>query len=904
LNRKQSSGTSIFTVVMCASLIGPAVALADRQTDEAPPERAEKARPPTRAAKESKERAKPPTRAKKQGRKAGRTPTPGAPPRRQPPGAGKGKTEADKPPAGRRLDGKPGVIDRSGDKKLDPRFDPKTLGQTKDQPKPEDVNVIKVEQNFGDKYPCKKIPLDAMVSIDFEDLKLADFTKLISCLTGKRFMLAQGVSGQITIFSPEPVTMYEAYKAFLSALEANNLTVVERGKFLRVIPKAKARTEGAPIGRGGGATGEDRMVTRLISVKHVLADEVKTVIQAFASDGADISVYGPTNTLIITEIGSNFSRLMKLIREVDKPLGTVRIWIRPLQHAAAADIAKSVESVFSQKGKKNSKSPSRPATTRNRARNAKAATSTPATGSSIGTSASELSVQSDERTNQLIIITDRATYMRVDKFIRKIDIAVPGEGQIHIHHLENANAKDVQTTLQALAGSGSGSTARSSRSSRRSKAAAAKKGVAQSAAKLGEDVKITAHEQTNSLLIEASHRDYLTLKAVIRQLDVRRKQVYLESVIMEITSDKDRQLGLEAYGGASFDVGGQEIPLIFGNSLGPNLSGLQDVMPGGFGAMLLGPLIDANLGSSSGGASTIQIPGFGFTMKALQSNSDVNILQTPHILTTDNEEAEIEVGRRVPFNGGGGGGLSSLAGLGLGGLGSGGAGLGGLGSLGTSLGALSGLGTIQYADIKISLKIKPTVNESNFVRLEIEQQIDDFDGIDQRTGAPNTSNRRVKNIVVVRDQQPVVIGGLMNDRETEGVRKVPILGDIPLLGALFRQTTTKIERKNLLMIIIPHIIDDPSDLKRIHEQRMQEIRDFAEFLATRRKEYLGRIDYNKKHGLLQEMHQTVESARADRYQLEQQLFDDSEIDPVGPADTHDLDYDPYEVELQRKKRGR
>jgi general secretion pathway protein D len=332
--------------------------------------------------------------------------------------------------------------------------------------------------------------------------------------------------------------------------------------------------------------------------------------------------------------------------------------------------------------------------------------------------------------------------------------------------------------------------------------------------------------------------------------------------------------------------------------------------------MLVGPLLDASLGSIGGsdGSSTISIPAFGFTLQALQSNSDVNILQTPHILTTDNEEAEIEVGRKVPFNSGVGGlgglgslglgGLGGLSGLGLGGAAGGASGLGALGSLGSTLGAFSGMGTIQYADIKISLKIKPTVNESNFVRLEIEQQIDDFDGIDQRTGAPNTSNRRVKNIVVVRDQQPVVIGGLMNDREVEGVRKVPFLGDIPLLGALFRQTTTKVERKNLLMVIIPHIIDDPSDLKRIHEQRMNEIRQFAEFMATRRKEYLGELNFDKRHGILHEMHLQVERARTERYQLEQQLFDGSELDPVGPAETHDLDYDPYEIETRRQRRGK
>ncbi|MEC8022542.1 MAG: type II secretion system secretin GspD [Myxococcota bacterium] len=819
----------------------------------------------------------------------------------------------------RALDGKAGVIQRKGDKKLDPRWDAKTLGKTKDLKKPEDMS-IKVDKNFGDKYPCKKVPLDAMVSIDFQNMKLEDFTKLMACMTGKRFLLSQGVSGQITIMSPEPVTMYEAYKAFLSSLEANNLTVVERGKFLRVVPKSKVATSGGPIlGAKQRAPNTDQMVTQLLPLQYVLAKEVVDLLKKFATDGADISFYEPTNTLILTEVGSNIRRLRRLIRDIDKPTGAVRIWIRPVEFADAADIAKAVEAVFGGKGDSKNRSNKRSSARPSRANKSKGNKTAPASGGGLGgAGGGELSVQSDERTNQLIIITDRSTYLRIDKFIRRIDVPIPGEGQIHIHNLENAAAKDVEATLKALTGSSSSRRGNSRRNSNRNskKKSNTKTKSNALAAQLGDDVKITAHEQTNSLVIEASLRDYLTLKRVIRQLDIRRKQVYLESVIMEITSDKDREFGLTGYGGATFDIGGQSVPLIFGNSLGPDISNLQSVMPGGFGSLLLGPLINANLGTASGGGapSTVSIPAFGFTLKALQSNSDVNILQTPHILTTDNEEAEIEVGRKVPFNAGIGGGIGGLAGLaGLGGLG-GAAGLGGIGgagglsNLGSTLGAFSGLGTIQYADIKISLKIKPTVNESNFVRLEIEQQIDDFDGIDQRTGAPNTSNRRVKNIVVVRDQQPVVLGGLMNDREVEGVRKVPVVGDIPLLGALFRQTTTKVERKNLLMIIIPHIIDDPADLKRIHEQRMDEIRRFAEFLATRKKEYMGKMNFQKKHGLLHEMHSTIERAKKERYQLEQQLFDESDVDPVGPADTHDLDYDPYEVEKARKgklkKRGK
>ena len=843
---------------------------------------------------------------------AGQPPQPGA----QPPVP---------PPPGEQIDGGAGVINREGDQPLDPRFDPATLGRAAEQPKPEEQNVIQVDRNYEKEFPCRRVPLDQMMSIDFKDLPMQEFVRLMACLTGKRFMLAQGVSGKITIMSPEPVTMYEAYKAFLSALEANNLTIVRRGAFLRIVPKTKARTSGAAILTGGQRPPDtDTMITQLIQIKHVMAEEVKELITNFATDGADITVYNPTNTLIITEVGSNIARLRRLIRQVDKPTGAVRIWVRPIQFATAAEIQKQVEAVFGKgsqapaRGRTATRRPARPST-RPTPGKAPATPARPATGGSLGARDADINVHSDERTNQLILITDRATYMRIDKFIRRIDVPLPGEGQIHIHHLQNANAKDVQTTLQALTGSSRGSTARrntrakSGRRTTRTKGAATPAAAGGGAALLGDDIKITAHEQTNSLVIEASLKDYLTLRRVIRQLDVRRKQVYLESVIMEITSDKDTDIGVTGYGGASFEVDGQQVPLIFGDSLGPDISGFQEVMPGGLGAMLLGPLIDASLGSTGSGSSpsTISIPAFGFTLRALQSNSDVNILQTPHILTTDNEEAEIEVGRRVPFNSGIGG-LGGLSGLGLGGLSglgslgaaAGTSGLGSLASLGSTLGAMSGLGTIQYADIKISLKIKPTVNESNFVRLEIEQQIDDFDGIDQRTGAPNTSNRRVKNIVVVRDQQPVVIGGLMNDREVEGVRKIPILGDIPLLGALFRQTTTKIERKNLLMVIIPHIIDDPSDLKRIHEQRMDEIRRFAEFMATRRKEYMGQINFSKRHGLLHEMNRVVGQARRERYQAEQQLFDESELDPVGPPETHDLDYDPYEIESQRGSRGR
>ena len=830
------------------------------------------------------------------------------------------------PKDGQNLDAQPGVIDRKGKQPLDPRFDPKTLGKVKDAKKPEELNNITVVKNFDSKFPCKKLPLDAQIQIDFQNMKLDDLTKLMSCITGKRFLLPQGVQGQITIMSPEPVTVYEAYKAYISSLEANGLTIVQRDKFYRIVAKTKARTTGAEIlGPGARPGGSDHVITQLIPVKHILADEVKELLMNFATDGADITVYVPTNTLIVTEIASNMPRLRKLIGQIDKPTGQARIWVRPIEFAKAADVQKQVEGVFGKNGRGGGPGarPARPGAQPNRApvpgqpgQPQPAIQANPATGGSLGDAGGELTMTSDERTNQLILITDRSTYLRVDKLIRKIDVPIPGEGQIHIHHLENAAAKDVQSTLQALTSGKQNTPGQPARPQPpaqpgRPATPGAPLGGAQI---LGGEVKITAHEPTNSLVIEASLKDYLVLKRVIRQLDVRRKQVYLESVIMEITSDKDRQFGLTGFGGTTFEVDGKTVPLLLGNSLGVDVQGVSDVMPGGLGALLVGPLLDASVGTGTGSASsgaTLSIPAFGFAMKALQTNSDVNVLQTPHVLTTDNEEATIEVGRKVPFNSGVGG-LGGLGGLGLlggggglSGLGLGGAGgaLGALGGLGTALGGLGGLGTVQFAEVKVSLKIKPTVNESSFVRLEIDQNIDDFDGFDGKTGAPNTSHRKVKNIVVVRDQQPVVIGGLMKDVQGETVRKIPILGDIPLLGAMFRQTKTTVQQKNLLMIIIPHIIDDPSDLKRVHEQRMEEIRGFADFLATRKKEYLGEIDYAKKHGMLEEINRVVSKAKAERLQLEQQTFDESELDPVGSPESHDLDYDPYKQEEEREGKG-
>lgn len=830
--------------------------------------------------------------------------------------------------------GKPGVIDTGtgGDKGFQaggeaapdggvPGDLPPAVGESETKLE----EVVEWKTNFEQGIKCKKIPLDAKIRLDFNEITLGDLTKFISCVTEQNFLLTGGVnrSATVSILSPKPVTAYEAYKAYLSALEANGLTIVPNGKFLEIVASGEARSKGGPIyGVNSAGPNTDQMVTRLVQLDHIPAEEILPVIEKFKTGAADITIYGPTNTMIITDTGSNIRRLLKLVTDLDVPIGKERIWIRPVVNASASEIATLLGQII---GEGAAAGGAAPPTGGRRGAAARAATVKPnpagaspggdaGGGTSVVGAAADLSnVQvskmiADERTNSLIFVATRTAYLQVDKIIRKLDVAIPGEGSIHIHPLENADAEEISQTLSALTGNRSGGAGTSRRGAANAGQPAGSSSPAPAGGAVGEmfegDVKITAYKPKNSLVIESSLKDYLSLQKVIRQLDVRRKQVYVEAIVMEIAQNKDRSIGFSGSGGTTFDVDGETIPLLFGaGGLAADLQGIADTLgKGGGAAGLIGPPVDIPAGGVSGG--TVSVSLIGFTLKALQTTTNVNVLSTPHILTLENEEAEIQVGKRRPYStlGATAGGLGNLGGLlgGLGGLGgtgtnTGGLNLGALGGLGgLGLGGLGGLGGVQYVDIDLTLKIKPTVNASDFVRMEIDQSIDDIDGLGVGD-APITSKRKVTNVVEVKDGQAVVIGGLIRDQESESVSKVPFLGDIPLVGLLFRKTTKTVEKRNLIMIIIPHVIKDPSDLKRLHEKRMEEYRTFARTMAEREKEYQGELDYRKKSGLLHDVHKTVVKARAERDLRERTLYDATDIDPVGPPETHDIEYDPRDA---------
>jgi len=754
---------------------------------------------------------------------------------------------------------------------------------------PPDVEeVVSWKTNFEQDARCRPLPLNAKIRLDFEEAPLKDVVKFIACITQRNFMIppsfAQGKT--VTILSTTDVTVYEAYKAFLATLDSNGLTIIPSGAFYKIVETAKARTEVVPIyGADDTVPAEDRLVTRIVALKYIEVNDVAQVLGKFKTAAGDISVYQPGNSLIITDLGSNIVRMLKFLAELDLPTGREKIWVRPVQYASASEMATLITSVF---GERQS--------TGGTARRPAAAAAAAAAGAPGGDESANSpegativsKVIADERTNQLIIVATPAAYLKIDRLLRRMDMPIEGEGQIHIYYLENANAEDVASTLSSLASS-SGSRGRTGRGATAPAAggAAPSGGSSGGAASLfSGEVRITAHKPTNSLVIESTLKDYISIKRVIQQLDVRRKQVYVEAVIMEISSNKNRNLGISGSVGSALNIGGESVPLLMGlGGLGMSGLDLTQLTSGGMALGMQGPLVSVDTGSTSS-TGTLSIPAYGFAIQALQSNSDVNVLSTPHILTMDNEEAEIVVGKQIPYQASSGSGLSSL-------LGNSGLSSSTTSSTLSSLTSSLGYGSyVQRIDVDMTLKITPQISESNFVRLQIEQQLDDVESMDATLG-PTTSKRKVTNVVVVRDQQPVVIGGLIRDVESSAVDKVPLLGDIPVLGALFRRTVRTIEKRNLLMIIIPYIIEDPSDLQRIHDQKMEEMREFAEYMATRRQEYEGGVDYRRKTGLLEDMRRTMEEVRREREMMEQTGFDN--VDLVGRPESHDLDFDPLSL---------
>lgn len=698
----------------------------------------------------------------------------------------------------------------------------------------------------ADSKKAPRTPSSAKVRFEFNDFDLNELVKKVSDMTGKNFILTESLQGKkVTIISPAMITTDEAWQVFLSVLRSNGYTTVPVGKSLKIVPLASVTSEPIPTTAESLGTGEN-FVTRLFKVDNIDVDQISSALSRFVSPNGGIITYAPTNTMIITDTPTNIERILDIVNRLDVESPVEQLVILPIRYAAAQDIADKLMQVYGDESQaqgrnRNQAQPARQTGTRRN--NRAAATPAPPAGGnsgSFGEEAPKISkIIADERTNSLIILATAKSLEDITALVVKLDVDVDEslKSDIHVIYLKYAKAEELASTLSNLAGSGSGTTGRTNTTRNNTNTRTNSRtntntrmqqnnrtsrpgmnsgfGGDGSVATFEGGVRVTADPPTNALVITASYNDYRTLKRVIEMLDVRRRQVFVEAVILELSQNSSTNLGLNYHGGLPGD----------GNLSGAIIGrGSQSLVPSdanllaGMAVGVFGTLIDApsNLASAltGGTATSLKIPAFGVVLQALQSDKDVNILSTPSILTSNNQEAKIVVGQNIPFQSG-----STIS------------------TIGSNV-------SISREDVALTLRVTPQVNESNEVTLEVFQEITEVvPGTTSNILGPTTTKRSAETVVSVPDNQTVVIGGLISTKENEAEDKVPVLGDLPLVGFLFRTKSKQLDKANLLIFLTPHIIDTEEDLMDVYQVKMAQRSEFIRrFYGKSREEQLRELD--------------------------------------------------------------
>ncbi len=583
------------------------------------------------------------------------------------------------------------------------------------------------------------------VTIDFDNVDIGVFIKFISELTGKNFVVDKGVRGKVTILSPTKISVKQAYKVFESVLEVHGYTTVPAGNIIKIVPAVQARSKEIETRLEKVVISpEDRVVTQLIPLKYADPDRLKKTLSPLVSKSSVVVSYPPAGMLIVTDVLSNIRRLMRIIEAIDVEGIGEEISVIPLEHATATVMAKSLNMVFQ-------RSPTR---------------------TKKGVALRPLvRVVPDERTNTVIILASEDDTFKIKRLVELLDKERPkGEGDIRVYYLQNANAEELAKVLSAIP---------------TQQGTEAKKGKVPVISK---GVKIVPDKATNSLVITAGRADYRVLEDVIRKLDVPRRMVYIEALLMEVSLNKEFALGVQWQGGdTTGSHRGRKIG-IFGASI-PSDPLMSNAMPSGFSLGVLGDTI------TIGG---IQFPNISAVVRALQNDADVHILSTPQIMTTDNEEAEIVVANNIPF----------------------------LTRQERTEGNLD-FSNYEFKDVGVTLKITPQINQDRFVRLKLSQEVSQVSD-DTTLGLPTTLKRSAKTTVIIKDGQTLVIGGLIDKTLNASTYKVPVLGDIPLLGNLFKSKSRSDAKTNLFIFITPHIVENPSEAKKVYEEKREEIEKIRE----------------------------------------------------------------------------
>ncbi|MCB9674187.1 MAG: type II secretion system secretin GspD [Alphaproteobacteria bacterium] len=673
--------------------------------------------------------------------------------------------------------------------------------------------------------------------LDFVDKSLYDFTTWVADLKRMNFVIGDPKelqSKKVTIISHKPVPLNAVFEAYLAALEVNGFTLSVSGNNAKIVKSSEAGQSPIQVGRGSDIPASDRIVTQLIPLENISVSDVNSIVTSMASPGAKVIAYQPANTLIITDVAHNLRKVYEVLADLDVAAPKSTLEIVPVLYADAAEIKDLIEELYGTA--ESTPATSTPASRRTRRPAARTPEPAKTESATAGDKAKYIDkVLSDERTNSLIVLANEVGHQTVRDLLAKLDVDETGlnESRIYVVRLENAKAEEVASVLSELSQAGSGSSqnnarggaaanARNARNQRNQPAAPAEESADGGGAIAAFDsgMRIASDENTNSLVIIAKPQDYEVVKSVIDKLDIERRQVFVDATILEISSEDTFELGLAAHlptqpgRDATGFVGGQ----FNASSLGLSTDALSGLAVGVFG-----PLVSIPTGNPL--APTLDVPAFGIVLNALRSNQSVSIVSNPTLMMLDNEEAKIVVGRKVPFP-------TQISGL------------------GAQFGGIP-IQSFQREDVAITMEITPRVNSSNNVTLEISVEVqeieEDDSGLSAQGGGPVTSQRKVETVVLVGDNQTAVLGGLVANTATQVETKFPVLGDLPLLGALFRGKRDVERKTNLMIFLTPHIIDDSEDI--VEVQRVKE---------AQRQEFLRRFYGRSREKQMQELRKLMQ----------------------------------------------
>lgn len=605
------------------------------------------------------------------------------------------------------------------------------------------------------------VPLSAQdYTVNLKDTDIQELIKFVADATGKTIVVDPTVKGKVRVVSSRPVSAPELYQLFLSILEVHGFTAVLSGDVVRVIQNKDARSAAVGVSDGRAIITSDEYITAVIRLDNISAAKLIPVLRPLVPQQAHMAAYAPSNAIIISDVSANIDKIRDIIERMDKS-AVQQTDVIKLRYAVAEDVVKMLDQLNKSEAK--------------------------AAGGE-----QETLLVADERTNSVLISGDELERARMRKLVDYLDTPLEQSGNVKVIYLEYADAKETAEVLTKVM----------KNISELDPAEGAKAGKSSSST-----TTIEADEGTNALIITADTDEMASLEAVIARLDIRRAQVLVEAIIVEMEITDGQDLGLQwlfassdgAFG-SNINAGDARARNIAAAVLPPNDA---DGNPQDFDLGTLAGALASTPGLSLGWGQLDDNLNMAVILSALKETKNANILSTPSLLTLDNQEAFITVGQNVPFV------------------------TGSFTNSGGGDGAQNPFQTIERQNVGITLTVTPHINDGDAIVLDIEQEVSSLSGLSVTNSASDiiTNERKIQTKVLAVDGRVVVLGGLIKDDVQDAQQKIPLLGDIPYLGRLFRSDGEKVTKSNLMVFIRSTIIRDNQQLAGATAEKYRYIRD-------------------------------------------------------------------------------